>query len=95
MKANNTEVTLEISELTALVVSAAESLVNKQPSKQQTPFEINEDTEWVMGCLDDIMDNIKESRKLQDEQEKRLERLEKRADNINARVDSFIDKLVK
>ena len=82
---------LEIASLASLMLCTTLEANNKsKKNKKPTTFEISEDTQWVLDCLDDIVIDIKQMHKQQDEQSERLKVLEMRIDNVNSRVDSVV-----
>lgn len=91
MKIDKTALTLGISGVASLAILAAASLTGPKRKKQKGDFEIEKSTEWVLDCLDEMVMDIKQFHREQDEHEKRLAKLEARIDNVNIRVDSVMD----
>ncbi len=90
MKIDKTALTLGVSGIATVVLFAVASLTKRKRSKSKTAFEIDKDTAWMLECLDDMVTDIKQSHKRQDEQEKRLARLEDRIENVNCRLDNIM-----
>jgi len=95
MKAKSTEPTTAINadNLASLALYTALAVLKEHAGKKggkPTTIEIDEDTQWVLDCLDDMIIDIKQMHKDQDEQGKRLAQLEARIDNVNSRVDHIM-----
>ena len=82
---------LGIASLVSLMLCSTLTGDNKHTKKKKpTSFEIDEDTQWVLDCLDEMIVDIKQMHKNLTEQGKRLAQLEARIDNVNSRVDSVV-----
>lgn len=78
--------------MASLALLASPKAKNKRKkSKEETTFKIDDKTEWVLNCLDDMVMDMKQVEKQQDIQEKRMAHLEKRIDNVNSRLDNILD----
>ena len=81
---------LGLASLVPLVIYAASTSKKKHTKKKPKSFEIDENTQWVLDCLDEMIVDLKQMHKQQEEQEKRLAQVEVRIDNVNNRVDSVV-----
>ena len=80
-----------IASLMSLLI-CADCTVKKKRKKKKKPkmFEIDDDIQWVLDCLDEMIIDLKQMYNQQDSQEKRLAQVEVRIDNVNSRMDSFL-----
>ncbi len=90
MKIDKAALTLGISGIASVVFFAVASLSKKKRSKSKTDFEIDKDTEWVLDCMDEMITDIKQAHKQQDEQAQKLTRLEEKIENVNIRLDNIM-----
>ncbi len=90
MKIDKTSLVLGISGIASVVFFAVASLSKKKRSKSKTDFEIDKDTEWVLDCMDEMITDIKQAHKQQDEQAQKLTRLEEKIENVNIRLDNIM-----
>lgn len=93
MKSKSTESTVDTESLASLALYTALAVLKDRAGKKggkPTTFEIDEDTQWVLECLDDMIIDIKQMHKDQEEHGKRIAQLEARIDNVNSRVDHIM-----
>lgn len=91
MKTKLAEPAINAESLATLALYAALEIMKERVGKKKpTTFEIDEDTQWVLDCLDEMIIDIKQMHKDQTEQGKRLAQIEARIDNVNSRVDNIV-----
>ncbi len=90
MKIDKASIVLGISGIASVMFFAVASLTKKKRSKSKTGFEIDKDTEWVLDCMDEMITDIKQAHKQQDEQAQKLTRLEEKIENVNIRLDNIM-----
>lgn len=95
MKAKATEpaTAIDADSLASLALYTALAVLKEHAGKKggkPTTFEIDDDTRWVLDCLDDMIIDIKQMHKDQEEHGKRIAQLEARIDNVNSRVDHIM-----
>ena len=93
MKSKSTAPTVDTESLASLALYTALAVLKEHAGKKggkPTTFEIDDDTRWVLDCLDDMIIDIKQMHKDQEEHGKRIAQLEARIDNVNSRVDHIM-----
>lgn len=82
---------LGIVSLVSLLIYAGCKVKKKRTKKKKSKMlEIDDNTQWVLDCLDEMIIDLKQMHNQQDAQEKRLAQLEVRIDNVNNRMDSVV-----
>lgn len=86
MKNDETILLLKIVSLLSLVVHVMSKAIKKQMGRSEL-FEIDENAEWIFECMDEMIADLRQIHKQNDEQDKRLSRIEERLDNLGTHVD--------
>ena len=83
MKISKTALSLGVVSVFSWIAYAVSKVKKRYTAKQDTARDLDEDIDLVFECFDEMIEDIKQMHKRQDEQDKRLESIEKIVNNTD------------